>query len=286
MKKITIIVFLILGLVAIVYSQEQEKFITKHEVGLFWGFNEISKDSMPNGQNLDFMNYLHKDHKWVDYSYIGINASLGFRGGWGIKTCIAFEDSFNPNIMELSLSYLPFKNWGFTTGAVRYSQYLENYNFYHLQSDIGYFGDLNSNFRQIRIHDRGIYLGVLYQIPINQFEFEGELIGGIGSTTPFNEEIHQKLIGGNLRRTYIYEIKNSANFFISPKASFTYNHKTSSGKVLGIGLNMKWLFTTKSINYSRTETLWTNENSDKQNIEGDKHKFNKFDLGLSVKFQW
>ncbi len=286
MKKFSLLIFFVIGVGIFAFTQTPEKLIIKHEVGLFLGNSEDIYDSLPNGQNLDFMNYLQHSYDWVDYSYVGISTSLWFKGGWEVKARIAVDDSFNPNFMDFNVSYLPFQTWGFTAGIFRRSKTIENYNLFHLQTDIGYYGDLNSNFRQIRIHDRGFQFGVLTRTLVNHFEFEGEIVGGMTATAPFRVFIHQKLMGGNLLRTYKYQTKGTPSLFVSPTLSVTYNHENSKKKIFGVGLVLKWFIVSKAIDYKRTEMLWTNDNITSKSISSDKHWLNQFDLRLAIHWQW
>lgn len=267
-------------------GQDNSKFIRHKEIGFILGVYEMYRDSFPNRQSTDFMNYVNKTPEWVDYTYLGFSARLWLTHGIEVDARLGVDDAAVPLVANVGANYFPLAGWGLRLEAHRLTQYLNAFNAYHVQTDVEFVGDLDHNYRQIRIHERGLTLGLIKRYRTASFEIEGSAGLGFTTTKPFEVMIYQKQIGGNLLRGYKYQTHETLSVLINPKLSITYYWQTKMGKLFGVELNTNYLFTRKTIEYTRTEWLWTTDNSTAQDFSPEKHSFGKFEVGIVLKRKW
>lgn len=279
---------LILGLISLpgfrVYSQD--KLIEKYKVSLWFGTRDVSRDSLQNNENLDFMNYLHSSPDLAEYQYLGISTHLWFRGKWEADLKIAMFDDFAPNNLNLKAQYFPLQNLGLSVGFYSYPQLLNDFSTYHRINDLGFYGDLNTNFRQRRVHETGLIVGLVLPINYRPFHCMIQLNGGISSLSTFKEIVGQKQINSNFRKEINYSTLISPAFFLFPEIELNFDCFKIRDSKVGIQIQSSWYTVYRSIDYERTTYEWTSIAPTKERINSPIHHFEKFELDFGIYLIW
>lgn len=279
---------LILGFIFIIGSKvySQDKLIEKYKVSLLFGARDVSRDSLKNNENLDFMNYLHSSHDMMEYQYLGISTHLWFRGNWEADLKIAMFDDFAPNNLNLKAQYFPLKNLGISVGFYSYPQLLNDFSTYHRLNDLGFYGDMNTNFRQLRIHETGFMVGIVLPINYRIFHCKILLNGGISSLSTFKEIVNQKQINSNLRKEINYSTLMSPALFLFPEIELNFDCFKIRDSKIGIQIQSSWYTVSRSIDYDRTVYEWTSIAPTKERINSPIHHFEKFELDFGIYLIW
>ncbi len=264
----------------------QDKLIEKYKVSLWFGVRDVSRDSLKNNDNLDFMNYLHSSQDMAEYQYLGISTHLWFRGDWEADIKIAMFDGFAPDNINLKAQYFPLKNLGLSLGFYSFPQLLNDFSTYHRINDVGFYGDLDNNFRQRSIHETGLMVGLVLPIDYRFFHCAIQLNGGISSMSTFKETVDQKQINSNLRREIHYKTLKSLAPFLFPEIEFNIDCFNFNNVKCGIQIQSNLYFVNRSIDYNRTTYEWTIISPDIERIDNPIHHFEKWELDFGIYLRW
>ncbi len=269
-------IFLFILFPAIIMAQENERFRTS----FYFGVREIAKDSMPDKNNIDFMNYIHTGSGSFDEQYAGIGMQFKLNRQWEFEVKVSVLSDLVPSHFDLNSTLLFSKYLGLNLGLFTYPVYIENYNFYHINNTTGYIGDINSNFRQRIIHEWGIKSGASFKL--DQKRFHGLLNANVGMTSfsRFNESIAQKKNNANLRREFRYATHFSRALFFNPEIEAGFDCFKLGNAMFGAQFKANLFFTRQAIDYTRTVYYWTEEMPEKQRIKSPEHSFLKYDADL------
>ncbi len=147
----------------------QDKFLNSYKLSFFAGLRDTKVDSFANTQNLDFMNYLYDFHRGYDYEYIGFSGHFWLKNNFEADIKIAMYDDFAPDNLNLTVQYFFNKKIGINFGFYTHTQIMNGFNTFHLTSDTGWYGDLETNFRQRKLWDRGIQGGIVLKEDLRFF---------------------------------------------------------------------------------------------------------------------
>ncbi len=276
---------LIILLICIVLSglNAQERFIEKYSFSMCFGARSIACDSFPDNENLDFLNYLYNaqgGNLSPDYGYLGMASHLWLAGNWEIDIKLSMYDDFIPDQMNISVQYFPLKYLGFNFGINGYSQLMNEYNQYHHNTDTGYYGDIDPNYRQRSLYDLGIIGGPVLAIQEGRFSGIIKLNAGFGTFLSFSESISQKKINSNFRREFIYSTELTPSFFFFPELALGFALISFPNSILGIQLQASFYIARRSIDYSRETLNWTNEYPFSEKVISPVHPYSKFDIDV------
>jgi hypothetical protein len=279
-------VFVVLLLLFSQSLSAQDKFINSYKLSFFAGLRDTKVDSFPNTQNLDFMNYLYDFHSGYDYEYIGFSGHFQFRKQFEADFKIAMYDDFAPDNLNFTVQYFFHKNIGANFGIYTHTQLMNGFNTFHLTSDTGFYGDLETNFRQRKLRDRGVQGGIVAKKDFGIFHPVLKINAGFSSFKPFSETVLQKEIDGNFLRRIDYQTKNTWNFFFFPEIALDLDCIKFEKSKLGIQLHANYFFSNKSIDYTQTVFEWTTENPTSESINSPTHKYRKFDFDFGIYLKW
>ena len=282
--KYFLIGMVFLANMAVLKAQETDK--KQFKITILGGSREISNDSLADAADLDFMNYLHHQNQYSDYELAGFAFDWTINPTWELGLRILTESDLNPRELSLTAQYTHESWYGIRFSAFTYPQYIESFNQYHINNDAGYIADIDPNFRQVSISDRGFSVGPFVHLEHKRLYFNIRLNGGISWFTQLQGSIAQKELQSNLRREFRYQTKGSASLFISPEAEIGIDCFKISGLWCGFQLRGSLLYSKRSINYTRTLYNWTPDNSQSENITNPRHRYQKQegDLGFYIRF--
>jgi hypothetical protein len=286
MKIRSLILTLVLSLFGGTKAYSQEKFIQDHKISLFFGTRNVSRDSLQNTENIDFLNYLHSSPDMAEYQYLGFSTHLKFRGNWEADIKIAMYDDFAPNNINLKAQYFPLKNLGLSVGFYTYPQLLNDFTTYHRINDMGFYGDISSNFRQMRIHETGFMAGLVLPLDYRAFHIRINLNGGVSSLSTFKDVVQQKQINSNLRREIKYSSLASPALFLFPEIELSLDCFKVGNTKIGIQAQSSWYTVSRSIDYNRIVYEWTSIAPAIERIENPNHHFEKFELDFGFFITW
>ncbi len=189
--------------------QAQDKFISNYAISMFFGVRDTKVDSFPNTPNVDFMNYLYDSHEGSDYQYLGFSGHFWFKHNWEGDIKVAMYDDFAPDNLDITVQYFPLKNIGVSFGLYTHSLLMNDFTMFHKTTGEGLYGDLETNFRQRKLFDRGVQCGVLLKQDYGKFHASFKLSGGVSSFKPFPEVVLQKQVDGNFVRRIEYQTHNT-----------------------------------------------------------------------------
>ncbi len=264
----------------------QEKLIEDYKFSVYFGVRDISRDSFQNTENIDFLNYLHSSPDMSEYQYLGFSSHIWFRGDWEADIKIAMYDDFAPNNFNIKAQYFPWKYIGFSAGFYIYPQLLNDFSTYHRVNDIGFYGDMNTNFRQRYVYENGIMAGVVLPFDYKFIHSRILLNGGVSSLSRFEEKVAQKKINSNLRTLIEYKTSKSPAFFFLPEIELYFDCFKFEKSIAGLQIQSSWYAVNRSVDYERTYYEWTNLNPLKEHIESVSHHFTKFELDFGFYLKW
>ena len=282
MRHLAAMPFLILSLAAAPLLPAQGRLIEKKQVSLWFGVRNITRDSLANSSDLDFLNYLYSSDDMSEYQYLGFSAHLWFRGNWEADLKVAMYDDFAPTSLNLKAIWMPTRHLGITAGFYSYPQLMNEFNMFHRLSDEGFYGDTDSNFRQRCVHETGVMAGVTVPVSYRFIHFTIYMNGGISTLSKFSEKVTQKMINGNMKREIMYSTKSSPALFFFPEAELGLDCFRIGKTTLGIRGHASWYAVKRSVGYKRTTWEWTYDKPLYEEVDNPAHRFSKveFDAGL------
>jgi hypothetical protein len=264
----------------------QSRVLEKKQVALWFGIRDITRDSLANTGDLDFLNYLHSSEDMSEYQYLGVSAHLWFRGNWEADIKVAMYDDFAPNNLNIKAIWLPMKNLGFTAGIYTYPQLMNEFNMFHRLTDVGFFGDTDSNFRQRRVQESGLTAGLVIPFSYRWLHASAYLNGGISTLSPFTEKVTQKMINGNFKREIRYSTNHSPALFFFPEVELWADCFTIGNSKAGIRLRTSWYTVSRSVGYSRVVYEWIYENPVRTEVDNPAHHFSKIEFDAGFYLTW
>lgn len=264
----------------------QGRLVESYKAAVWFGIRDVTRDSFPDNDNIDFLNYLHSDREMSEYQYLGLSVHMILRGSWEADLKLAMYDDFAPDNFNFTAQYFPLKMIGITAGIYSYPQYLNYYDTYHKLSDDGFYGDLDPNQRQRKVHETGIMAGPVFKIDYHAFHSLIKLNAGISSLSVFKESFSQKQISGNERRELHYKTRPSPAFFFFPEAEVNIDLLKVKERTLGLQIQSSWFTVNRSVNYSRTTYYWTQTDTETEEIKSQTHNFSKFEFDLGIYLKW
>ena len=286
MRHLTSILLVLLLAIPCTPIFSQGRFLEKKQVALWFGIRDITRDSLANSTNLDFLNYLHSSEEMSEYQYLGVSAHLWFRGNWEADIKVAMYDDFAPNNLNIKAIWLPMKNLGFTAGFYTYPQLMNEFNMFHRLTDEGFYGDTDSNFRQRRVQESGLTAGLVLPFSYRWLHATAYLNGGVGTLSPFTEKVTQKMINGNFKREIRYSTNHSPALFFFPEFELGADCFTIGNSKAGIRLRTSWYSVSRSLSYSRVIYEWIYENPVLTEVDNPSHHFSKFEFDAGFYMTW
>lgn len=265
--------------------KSQDKLIEKYSFSNWIGLRYIECDSFPDGDNLDFLNYLYDINENAispDYGYLGLATHLWWRRNWELDIKLAIYDDFIPNQMNITVQYYPLKNLGVNFGIYGYHQLINEFNLYHRHTDTGFYGDTDQNYLQRSLYDIGIIGGPVIALEGKRLSGTFKLNAGLGTFMTFSESISQKKLNSNFRREYAYTTKKTPAFFFFPELAAVYDIIRFSHATLGIQVQASFYLANRSINYTRRTFNWVSENPAEEEIISPKHHYYKIDVDFGI----
>ena len=284
--KVYLLTITLLFFTASPLLQAQGRFIEKKQTSIWLGIRDITRDSLANSGDLDFLNYLYSSDEMAEYQYLGLSAHLWFRGNWEADLKVAMYDDFAPTSLNLKAIWMPMSYLGFTVGFYNYPQLMNEFNMFHRLSDEGFYGDTDSNFRQRRVHETGVMAGLVMPVNYRFIHFALYLNGGISTLSKFSEKVTQKMINGNMRREVRYSTQHSPALFFFPEAEMGLDCFRIGNATLGIRGHTSWYVVKRSVDYNRAVWEWTYDNPVHHQVDNPNHLFTKFEIDAGIYISW
>jgi hypothetical protein len=258
---------------------------------LQFGGSVIHRATQANNPDIDFLNYLHGGTGNSKYGVMSFGFSLSPNEKWTFATGFSMLSDLLPNQMQVKAirnidSLNPRWDWGVEAQLYLYSQYIDEFNQFHIQSDTGLIGDLSSNYRQRTLYDLG--MSALPFLKYNGRRMHVILATGLGlnSFLPFNEVIAQKKPVANFRREIRYETFYKPTLTSHTEVEGTFELYKNGPTSLGIILKATLLMGYRHLPYERTILTWTEDNRNTMNIHPKNRFYSKSDIsgGMFLKF--
>ena len=265
--------------------KSQDKLIEKYTFSSWFGVRYIECDSLPDGENLDFLNYLYDLNEsdiFPDYGYLGMASHLWLKGNWEMDIKLAMYDDFIPNQFNIATQYYPLKSLGINFGMYSYHQLMNEYNLYHHHADTGFYGDVDPNFRQRKLYDFGIIIGPVISLEGKRMHGTLKINGGLGTFITFSESIIQKKVNSNFRREIGYRTKETPTLFFFPELEAGCDLIRFPHATLGIQVQASYYLANRSLNYTLVTLNWIAENPVEENIKSPKHHYYKIDFDFGI----
>lgn len=285
MKKI-IVSFITLPVLLTAQISAQDKWIEGYEVSMFFGFKNVKRDSFPNSQHLDFMNYMYAEDGYPDFQYIGLSGNIKIRGNWVSTIELGFLDDMTLSKLDVSARYFPFGPVGFLAGLHGDGMMMNEFSSFHKLEDEGMIGDVNTNFRQRFPFDIGITGGLIFKKEFRFLEAALVLKAGTSSVMPFEEIVAQKAIDGNLKRLIEYRTQYSFDAFFMPEIKLGMNLVTKEIYTLGFQLQGDWKISKKRIDYNKKIYDWVKTDPQVSNIESPAHNYHVVAIDAGIFLKW
>ncbi len=285
MKQIFILLFILPGLFP-GQMKAQEKLVEDYSVSMYIGIKDISRDSFPNREHLDFMNYMYAEEGYPDFGYIGISGNVKFSGSWEGAFKLGFLDDLTLSKLHISVSYFPINSFGFLAGLHGDGMMMNEFSTFHKLEDEGMTGDINTNFRQRFPFDIGIVGGFIFQKDFRFLETVMILKGGTSSVMPFEEMVAQKAVDGNLRRLIEYKTQYTFDAFFMPEVKLGVPLITKETWSIGFQLQGGWKFSKKRIHYNKKIYDWVKINPKISIIEPPAHTYQVISVDAGIFFKW
>jgi hypothetical protein len=276
MKNQSLVLLFFLLMMQPVFAQTQPA--DRFKIAVWFGNREIARDSIPDNGNLDFMNYTCYNKSAFDEQYAGIGVCFKLNRQWELEMKVSVLSDLAPSHFDLNATYLFSKYLGVSAGLFTYPVYIENYNLYHINNAPGFIGDIDPNFRQRIIHDKGIKGGAVFVYNYRRFSSLLKANAGLSSFSRFSETIAQKKVNGNLRREFRYTTVYSPALFFNPEMELALDCFSLGKAQFGVQLKANALLAKRSVNYARETFYWTEENPIKEKISSPKHSYGKYDV--------
>jgi len=285
MKRILVLV-LILNFVHNTKVSAQKRFVENYKLSVFSGLRDTRIDSFPNTGHVDFMNYLYDFHTGYDYEYVGISGHLWFRNNWETDINIAMYDDFAPDNLKITAQYFPCPFLGVSFRIYTHTQLMNDFTRFHRTTAVGFYGDMLTNIRQVKLHDRGTVFGLILTRKFGVFHPSINLNAGISSFKPFAESVFQKAVDGNFIRKIEYQTKNTWNLYFLPEFQLDIDCIRLAKIQLGTNLKVNMFYSGKSIDYLQTTYEWTEEYKMTEKVSSPRHNYRKFDIDLGIYIKW
>lgn len=285
MKKI-FVAFVFLGLFNNQLIYTQNKFIEACQFGLWFGFRDLQIDSLPNAQNLDFINYMsYNDYFPVGYPYLGFSVQLQIKNNWQVDAKVFTTDDIIPTSFNLSVQHYFSKYMGFNLGFYTYPLLTSDYERYHNIEDTDFY-PVPSGSRQHNIYDAGIIGGPVFSVSRKVFFANLKLNIGYSGFVPFKEEFFREKINSNFQRIVKYETHYNMGFFFFPEIKAGLNLFSRNNITIGLQLQADAFFSKRNLKYTRTTYNWTMNDPVVEKISNPKHQYNLFDwdFGIFLRF--
>lgn len=284
MYKVTFVFILLFGSILKIHSQN--RFLESYTISLFLGTRDLQIDSLPDTDNLDFINYMSfLDYEPIGAQYIGVSADLKFRGGAEMSFTLFSNDDIFPTGVNLSAQYFFTDLLGINIGGFAHPLFTSDYQMFHVFRDGGQF-HADRSIRQRDVFNLGWMVGPAIQYREENFFVNMQLNLGMSGFAPFSEEFMQQEFNSNFRRVIRYETEFNSEFLFIPRLRAGVDLIKFNNSTLGLQLKSSYLLSRRSLDYYRTTFNWTAGNAVVEKIYNPKHRFNIFevDLGIFLRF--
>jgi hypothetical protein len=270
------------------HLSSQDKFIQNYKVSTWFGFRYMERDSFQNNENIDFLNYLlsYDEAGVSEYQYLGFTAHFWLRNNWEAVFKIAMFDDFAPNNLNITIHHYPLGFAGFSLGIYGFPQLLNDFSTYHRVNDAGWYGDINTNFRQRYLYEYGLSTGARFKVNWKSLHLFTGMNFGITRVPGFREIVQQKEINTNFRKEIHYKTHASWSPFLFPELELNIELFKLKQKTAGIQLQTNWYSTNRRMNYTRTVYSWEMNTPEIDEIKPRLHRIKKFEADLGVYLRW
>lgn len=284
--------FLILLFAGVKNACSQSVEAQPFRLDLQFGGRMVHRKLQPLTNNLDFLNYLNGGGNGNSiYGVMRLGLSFAPSDRWKFDIGLGvFSDLLSSqlniqaarNIKAITASW----GWGILTEFEIYPQYIDEYNQYHIITDVNLIGDLDKNYRQNTLYDMGFSVRPFLRYTGEKLNFCFSTGPGLNAFRSFDVNVTQKKPQGNLRREIRYETNFNPVLTSHSGAEVSYTFCHSEKISFGILAKAEVLIGSRNITYTRTVSTWTAENPLIENIHPDKTFYSKTEItgGVFVKF--
>lgn len=291
MKKVLYLLYFLLTTLLLVYPAEgmaqQTGSGERLSVDLQAGLRTYHRDSLPDGKNIDFLNFLDTGTGWDAFQFIGLTVSLKTSDRWTFTSNLKLYSDFGPGHFGIASQYSFRKACGLFHGGLRgdfgvSKLYINQFNQYHVRNDSGFIADLNPNYRQINLTDLNLGVNPFATLDTRRFHLKFAAGAGINLFIPFSETIVQKQANGNLKRELRYNTKPGTAIYADAELTARFDLLKSEDLNAGIMLQAGVLFSRRALPYLRETNTWTYENTVSDDIRPAKEWFSRSDVSMGI----
>jgi hypothetical protein len=261
------------------------------EIHLHYACRETHRSSQPQGDNIDFLNYLNYKADTGCTGIVRFSFTLSPSEKWTFMGDLGMMSDMRFSQMNIGASRIIGKagnntSWGLSAGISAYPVYLNEFNEYHLLKDTGLVADLDANYRQQILYDPGLELMPFLLYKKGKFSLKAGTGLRISTFLPFNLLIMQKKEGGNFRREIRYE-----TLFKPALSSISALHATlmlsdKPGLSVGLQASAQLLFGMRTIPYKRSVLTWTADNRITDEIKPGSKPFTVTEVSGGIVFRF
>lgn len=268
-------------------TAQQTGFRERFTFDLQFGSRSFQRESLPEGRDLDFLNFLETGTGWDASQYLDLGFSLKTTEQWTFSTDLKLMSDFRPGHLGISAQYKHRKTPGRFMVGVRADfnvckLTINQFNQYHVRNDSGFYADLNTNYRQVNLTDMSLGISPFIEMNPRRFRLKFTSGTGVNLFMPFSENIVQKKTGSNLKREIRYNTHAGPALFVAADLMVRFDLVRSENLSLGLMLQAAQLFSRRALPYTRITDSWTYENTVDENITPEKTWFSRRDLSLGV----
>lgn len=280
MTRILFILILISGSTFGVYSQSP--FIESYRVNLFFGHRDLRIKNLPEGQNLNFINYMSfLDYHPIGAPYIGFSTHIQLRNGLDVDLKLFSNDDIYPSGGKMSVQYYWNDFLGMSIGMFAHPFWTSDYEEFHNTRDVQYYPLQNFHMHG-NIYDMGWKIAPVLKYETGRFFANLRFNFGFSGFLPYADEIGQEMMNSNFRRIIRYETDFDMQFFLLPDMRAGMELINIGNSVLGIQLHTNYLISRRSLNYTRITYNWAYENPVIEEVSNPKHRFNIWNLDFGI----
>lgn len=262
----------------------------KDNLDIWFGWRNFYQPAINETEELNFFDYYMKNDDTTDsfrstYEYLGVGWSKRWSQHWESDLRITINSALRANTIFMRGIYYPENKYGFFLDYYMYPQLMNSFTPYFENRPNKYIADINDyNWWQWQMFDFAFSLGVIRPVKLGYSEIIPAISAGVILGPIFEKSVLLKEIQSNYRELIEYEFANKPTPFIKTEVEIKIALLSTAQTIFGLQIKTDALVGLRSIDYYKTSSEWTMNNSISEKIYGPKHLFfkNEFDIGLYI----
>ncbi|MDA3823636.1 MAG: hypothetical protein PF450_13640 [Bacteroidales bacterium] len=264
----------------------QEKLIESYGYGVWIGIRDVKPEIHPDGEHLDFLNYLDSYDDYPEDEMLGMNWYVKFRGNWEVDLKIAVGSDLAPNTVYLKGRYFLNDHFGIAGAYYRYSQYMSAFDQWFINNNEDFIENYQGNYRQIKLYENNLMSGLFLDYQQGFMHLRVDLNAGVAVIPSFSTDFNRKMLSSNFRQKVVYDTQASPSLFIFPELTANFDLFHTKFSTIGIQVQSSWLYLERAMRYTETTYNWTRVEKTVEIVENASHTFSKFDIDIGLFLRW